>query len=73
MKVSESMKLEKYVGRVVRLKESAFQEIARRAKRHGKALENCFLVAGISAEMRKLICYGADLRIMVGASEVVLI
>ena len=67
------MKLESYVGRVVRLKESAFQEIVSRARRHGKALENCFLVAGISVEMRKLVCYGADLRIMVGASEVVLI
>ena len=71
--MSESIKLENYVGRVVRLKESAFREIVRRARRHGKSLENCFLVAGISAEMRKLICYGADLRIMVGVSEVVLI
>lgn len=67
------MKLENYVGRIVRLKQSAFQEIVRRARRHEKALENCFLVAGISGEMRKLICYGADLRIMVGASEVVLV
>lgn len=67
------MKLENYVGRVVRLKQSAFAQIARRARRHEKVLENCFLVAGVSSEMRKLICYGANLRVMVGASEVVLI
>jgi hypothetical protein len=67
------MKLENYVGRVVRLKKSAFEEIARRARRREKVFENCFLVAGISTELRQLICYGADLRIMVGASEVVLI
>lgn len=67
------MKLESYVGRVVRLKQSVFDEIVRKARRHERVLENCFLVAGISAEMRKLICYGADLRVMVGASEVVLI
>ena len=67
------MKLEKYVGRIVRLNRRAFQEIARRAKNHGATLENCFLVAGVSREMRKLICYGANLRIVVGAADVVLI
>ena len=67
------MKLERYVGRIVRLNQRAFQEILRRARTHGVALENCFVVAGISHEMRKLICYGADLRIMVGTSDVVLI
>lgn len=67
------MKLERYVGRIVRLNQHAFQEIAKRAKNQGAALENCFLVAGVSREMRKLICYGANLRIMVGAADVVLI
>ena len=67
------MKLEKYVGRIVRLNRRAFQEVARRAQSHGAALENCFLVAGVSREMRKLICYGANLRIVVGAADVVLI
>lgn len=67
------MKLDRYVGRIVRLNQRAFQEILGQAKRKGQALENCFLVAGISHEMRKLICYGADLRIMVGASDVMLI
>ncbi len=67
------MKLEKYVGRIVRLNQRAFQEIARRARNRGGVLENCFLVAGVSREMRKLICYGANLRIVVGATDVVLI
>ena len=67
------MKLERYVGRIVRLNQRAFQEIARRARNRGAALENCFLVAGVSREMRKLICYGANLRIVVGPADVVLI
>lgn len=66
-------KLDQYVGRIVRLNKHAFEEIKRRAKRHGHALENCFLVSAVSQEMRKLICYGASLRIIVGASDVVLI
>ena len=63
--------LERYVGRIVRLKQHAFQEISRRTK--GDALENCFIVATVSREMRKLICYGANLRIAVGVSDVVLV
>jgi len=67
------MRLEKYVGRIVRLNQRAFQEIVRRARNQGAVLENCFLVGGVSREMRKLVCYGANLRIMVCASDVVLI
>ena len=33
----------------------------------------CFLVAAVSGEMKKLICYGANMRIAVGAADVVLI
>ena len=67
------MRLERYAGRIVRLNHRAFQEITRRARNQGMALENCFLVAGVSREMRKLICYGANLRIIVDVTEVVLI
>jgi hypothetical protein len=35
--------------------------------------DNCFLVAAVSREMKKLICYGANTRIAVGAADVVLI
>lgn len=65
--------LERYVGRVVRLKQQAFLEISRRAKQQGAVLENCFIVATVSREMRKLICYGANLRITVGVADVVLV
>ena len=65
--------LEKYVGRIVRLKQQALHDVARRGKRRDEPLENCFLVAAVSREMRKLICYGANLRIAVGAADVVLI
>jgi len=67
------MNLHKYVGHIVRLNQNAFRKIAITAKSHGDALENCFLVAGVSREMRKLICYGANLRIIVGVTDVVLI
>ena len=65
--------LEKYVGRMVRLKQQALQDIARRGKPRRLPLENCFVVATVSREMRKLICYGANLRVAVGAGDVVLI
>jgi len=67
------MNLDKYVGHIVRLNKQAFQEIARRAKERGIALENYFLVSGVSRGMRKLICYGANFRIMVGVADVVLV
>lgn len=63
--------LEMYVGRIVRLKQQAFQEICRRAQCAN--LENCFIVATVSRQMRKLVCYGANLRITVGVADVVLI
>jgi hypothetical protein len=67
------MNLEKYVGRIVRLNQRAFREIAKRARDRSEALENCFLVSEVSRGVQKLICYGANLRIVVGAADVVLI
>lgn len=66
-------KLDKYVGRIVRLNQDLFKDIARRSKSNKSPPENCFLVAAVSREMHKLICYGATLRISVGAGDVVLI
>lgn len=68
-----SMNLDRYVGRIVRLNQQVFRQIAKRAMSRGVALENCFLVSGVSSGMRKLICYGASFRIMVGVADVVLI
>ena len=65
--------LEKYVGRMVRLKQQALQDLAKRGKAQRAPLENCFVVATVSREMRKLICYGANFRVAVGAGDVVLI
>lgn len=67
------MSPEKYVGRIVRLNQRAFQEIVKTARRRGNDLENLFLVSAVNREMRKLICYGANLRISVCAADVVLI
>ena len=65
--------LEKYVGRMVRLKQQALQDLARRGRPRLVPFENCFVVATVSREMRKLICYGANFRVAVGAGDVVLI
>lgn len=51
----------------------AFNEIVRCEKRPDQVLENYFLVAAVSKQMRKLICYGANARISVGIADVVLI
>lgn len=67
------MKLNQYVGRIVRLNQRAFLKIAQSARNSGVALENCFLVARVSRGMRQLICYGANLRITVDVADVVLI
>jgi hypothetical protein len=67
------MRLEGYVGRVVRLKQESFQPIVRRAQRRGMEMENRFIVASVHPDMHKLICYGADFRVAVSAAEVALL
>jgi len=66
-------KLHLYVGRIVRLNKKVFQEMKERAVRQGVALENCFLVSEASRGVQKLICYGANFRIVVDADDVVLV
>ena len=65
-------KLDKYVGRMVRLNEETFRRI-KGTHRWRPIEENNFIVATVSHEMRKLICYGGNIRIAVGASDVRLI
>jgi hypothetical protein len=67
------MNLEKYVGRIVRLNQQAFEKIRAQAKHQGQALENYFVVARVSSGVRKLICYGANLRITVDVADVAFI
>ena len=68
-----SNKLNHYVGRIVRLKKITFQEIKDRAVRRGIALENSFLVADVNRKLKKIICYGANFRVVVRFSDVVLV
>jgi len=63
--------LEEYVGCVVRLNKAAFQKVKEQADRSGKFVENYFLVASVSQQMRKLVCYGWNLRLTVSMSDVV--
>ena len=65
-------KLNRYVGRLVSLKQQAFERIAAYHRRHYPP-ENRFIVAAVGRGMRKLICYGANLRIEVSPSEVVFV
>jgi len=66
-------KLEKYVGRIVRLKQQACERIKGSRRIFIDNEENCFLVAAIDRQMSRLICYGANRRIDVCAADIVLI
>ena len=63
----------RYVGRIIRLKQEVFEAVRLRARRQGMTLENCFVVAAVTRELRKLVCYGADFRVVVGIADVALI
>ena len=65
--------LERYVGRCVRLKASAIGLLPKRRRHDDGEFDNCFLVAAVSGEMKKLICYGASFRIEVDVADVVLV
>jgi len=65
--------LNRYIGRIVRLNKLVYQEIKGRALRKGVALENSFLVADVNRKLKKIICYGANFRIVVSFSDVVLV
>lgn len=67
------MKLDQYVGRIVRLRKYAFGEMTRLNSRWSVGMENCFLVAKVDHPLRKLTCYGENLRITVPVADVVLI
>ena len=65
--------LQRYVGRIVRLNNEIFQEIKRRAQRHGLALDNSFLVAEVRQQFKQLICYGSSYRVVVSPADVALV
>ena len=65
--------LDKYVGRIVRLNRSAFTQISHRTRQRDVVSDNYFVVAEIRRKMHQLICYGANLRIVVGVADVVLV
>ena len=65
-------KLKALIGRNVRLKCRTFEKIVDSAK-ESDALENLFVVAAIARGMNKLVCYGANIRVVVSLSDVVLI
>ncbi len=66
-------KLDHYVGRIVRLKDQAYQQLIRRGRRLVEHQENFFLVAAVDRQVSRLICYGADRRIDVGPADIVLV
>lgn len=64
-------RLTRLVGRNVRLKFRTFQRLVANASRHS-GVENFFVVAAVTGGM-ELICYGANLRIVVSLADVILI
>lgn len=66
-------RLEKYVGRIVRLKQQTYARVAARWRTSLGDDDNCFVVAAIDRQMRRLICYGANRRIAVVPADVVLV
>ena len=65
--------VEKYVGKIVHLNKEIFEELKTRAIHQGQLLENYFVVSAVSQNFKKLICYGANFRVVVDVSEVVLV
>lgn len=63
-------RLDWFLGRMVRLNHCLFSETSARARKHGNSIENLFLVASIERHTRRLICYGANIRLVVGAKDV---
>lgn len=61
---------QKYVGRIVHLQATFFKALLQQANRQGRPLENLFIVSAVSR--KKLICYGAHLRLVISPSDVVL-
>ena len=61
---------QKYVGHIVHLQTAFFKALSEQASRQGRSLENLFIVSAVSR--KKLICYGAHLRLVISPSDVVL-
>lgn len=66
-------KLERYVGRIVRLQQQAYLQIISRGQAIAERQENRFLVAAVDRRMRQLICYGGNFRINVSPSDIILV
>ena len=66
-------KLERYVGRIVQLRQQAFRRFTYRSHSTTTQQENRFLVAAIDRRMNQLICYGGNFRVNVTPDEIVLI
>lgn len=62
-----------YVGRMVRINSRLFEVISQRARTRGVRLDNYFLVARATGQVRRLICYGSNLRLAVSPADVVII
>lgn len=71
-RLSSMHKLEKYVGRLVFLKEHVYQKL-RAKKVRAIPEENFFLVAAIDRRLNQLVCYGAGHCINACVSDIVLI
>ena len=66
-------RIDRYIGRIVSLKDRVYREICARRLAGHRPTENCFLVAASGGTPRRLVCYGGNLRITVDVADVVVL
>lgn len=65
--------LQQYVGHIVHLRPASFKILWESASRQGRSLENLFIVGAVNWKKKKLVCYGADLCLVVASADVELV
>lgn len=66
-------KLDRYIGKVVRLNKQAFARLLEQTSSLQLMAGNRFLVSGINKRLNKLICYGSSIQVLVDPGDVVLV
>ena len=65
--------LQRYVGRLVQLRPASFRAFLASTRQRGRALENRFVVGSAIRRQHMLVCYGANLSLLVAPADVLLV
>jgi len=71
--VAAMKNLQRYLGKLVKLRHPHFATLLARARKRGLELENRFLVGAVSGRKRILVCYGGHLCLVVSPAKVDLV